>query len=105
MIDISKTLIFVLLLGFIILLQIFLSKSKSKLPGLVLPLLFVLISIISVLNMATFDGESWLMIAVKILVIFVISNIPSLILLAIYRVVRERSNVNNQLDKMKIQDL
>ena len=40
-----------------------------------------------------------------ILPVFIISNIPTIILLAIYFASREKLNIKSQLDKMNIQDL
>jgi len=40
-----------------------------------------------------------------IIPVFIISNIPTIILLAIYYASREKLRIRNQLDKMNIQDL
>jgi hypothetical protein len=41
MINGLNTLIMLIMIGLVILLQVFLSKSKSKIPGLIIPILFV----------------------------------------------------------------
>ena len=46
-----------------------------------------------------------LSIASTLVMTLILSNIPPLILLAIYFVCRERQKRNRQLDKMNIQDL
>lgn len=46
-----------------------------------------------------------LSIASTLVMTLILSNIPTLILLAIYFVCRERQKRNRQLDKMNIQDL
>lgn len=100
-----NTLIMLGMVGLVIILQVFLSKSKSKIPGLIIPILFVMFSLISVANIGFNSHFTWIDMVGRILMIFVLSNIPTLILLSIYYVIRERSNMNRQLDKMKIQDL
>ena len=40
-----------------------------------------------------------------ILPVFIITNIPTLILIAIYYACKEKLKIKNQLDKMNIQDL
>ena len=86
-----------------ILLQIFLSKRESRWPGLVLPLLTFLWSLLGPLNVM--DTGSVSRNVLLVLVTLLAGNIPTLILLAIYWAVREKRNVKNQLDKMNINDL
>ena len=90
-----------LLVG-VILLQIYLSKRESKWPGLVLPIISFLISFIFPLNMAIpFVGGF----IVVLILGWLIANIPTIILLAIYFACRGKQRRNKQLDKMNIQDL
>ncbi len=105
MTNLSNILIMLLMVGLVITLQVFLSKSKSKIPGLIIPILFVMFSLISVANIGFSSHFTWIDMVGRILMVFVLSNIPTLILVSIYYVIRERSNMNRQLDKMKIQDL
>jgi len=105
MINLMNILIMLLMVGLVIVLQVFLSKSKSKIPGLIIPILFVMFSLISVANIGFSSHFTWIDMVGRILMLFVLSNIPTLILVSIYYVIRERSNINRQLDKMKIQDL
>ena len=84
-------------------LQIFLSKRESRWPGLVLPLLTVLQSLLLPLNLM--DTGSVSQNILTVLVTLLAGNIPTLVLLAIYWAVREKRRVRDQLDKMKIDEL
>ena len=86
-----------------ILLQIFLSKRESRWPGLVLPLLAFLWSLLGPLNVMDTGSISQNVLAV--LVTLLAGNIPTLVLLAIYWAVREKRRVRDQIDKMKIDEL
>lgn len=86
-----------------ILLQIFLSKRESRWPGLVLPLLTFLWSLLGPLNVM--DTGSVSRNVLTVLVTLLAGNIPTLILLAIYWAVREKRRVKDQIDKMKIDEL
>ena len=98
-------LLLVLLAGGV-LLQIFLSRRRSRWPGLVLPGLTFLYSILTVLSVAVYGrvGESgfpW----GPVLYSLILGNLPTLVLLAIYWAARERYRTRDQVDKMKIDDL
>lgn len=84
-------------------LQIFLSRRESRWPGLVLPLLTFLQSLLLVLNIG--DTGSVSQNILTVLVTVLVGNIPTLVLLAIYWAAREKRRVKSQLDKMKIDDL
>ena len=86
-----------------IFLQIFLSRRESRWPGLVLPLLTFLLSLLNVLNIADTGSvsENGLLVLVTVL----IGNIPTLVLLAIYWAAREKRRIRAQMDKMNIDDL
>ena len=86
-----------------IFLQIFLSRRESRWPGLVLPLLTFLLSLLNVLNIA--DTGSVSENVLLALVTVLIGNIPTLVLLAIYWAAREKLRVKDQIDKMNIDDL
>lgn len=86
-----------------ILLQIFLSRRESKWPGLVLPLLTFLVSLLYVL--AITDTGSVSQNVLLVLTTALVGNIPTLMLLAIYWAVREKRRVKAQMDKMHIGDL
>lgn len=86
-----------------IFLQIFLSRRESRWPGLVLPLLAFLWSLLGPLNVM--DTGSVSQNVLTVLVTLLAGNIPTLILLAIYWAVREKRRVKDQIDKMKIDEL
>jgi len=92
---------FVLLAG-VILLQIYLSKRESKWPGLLLPGISFLISFIYPLNMAIPAVGG---IVVALILGWLLANIPTAVLLAIYFACRGKQRRKKQLDKMSIQDL
>ena len=86
-----------------IFLQIFLSRRESRWPGLVLPLLAFLWSLLGPLNVM--DTGSVSRNVLLVLVTLLAGNIPTLILLAIYWAVQEKRRVKDQIDKMKIDEL
>ena len=92
----------VLLVGGIFL-QIFLSRRESRWPGLVLPGLCVMFSLIAVLSVAAM-GSLEDSIA-TILLVLVLYNLPTLVLMAIYVVCREKFRKRSEVDKMNIADL
>ena len=86
-------------------LQIFLSKKEGALPGLILPLLSFLGSLVFLLNLSPQrDAAAWQVFA-QAAVTFLVSNIPTLVLLAICFACKEKSRRQRQLEKMNIQDL
>ena len=91
-----------------VLLQVFLSKRESRIPGLMLPIIsFVFSIVIPVMTMVSprVDGSF-----VELYFAFLLCNIPTAVLLAIYfacrsRNRREKKGTVKELDKMNIQDL
>jgi len=100
-----RTLVVLLVLAGIICLQIFLSKRESKWPGLVLPVLAFLFGLLYPLNMIAPDEGITVSFIIQMLIVWLIGNIPTIILLAIYYGCRGKQRRNKQLDKMNIQDL
>ena len=86
-----------------ILLQIFLSKRESKWPGLVLPAISFLWSLLYLFNLM--DTGSVVQNILTALLTVLLSYIPTLVLLAIYWAVREKRRKRSELDKMSIDDL
>lgn len=86
-------------------LQIFLSKKKSKWFGLILPTITFLYSMLMVFSIAVFDGMTGGEVFMLIASTFLLSNIPTIVLLGIYFGCREKMKIRSQLDKMNIQDL
>jgi len=105
----ANLIILILILIGIAALQIFLSKKENKWLGLILPAINVLFSVIAFLGMvsgmAFYGGESLGQIIIMILSVFIMFNIPTFILLAIYAACREKLKKNREIDKMNIQDL
>ena len=104
-----KTASFILFLALIIAgiiwLQVFLSKKENKWLGLIMPLFCVMISLSAALGLAFFAPvESTEMIFTAIYV-FVLFNIPTAILIAIYAGYRKKRNKNSEMEIMKIKDL
>ena len=85
-----------------ILLQIFLSKRERKWPGLVLPLLSLLYSLLMACSAVAYSEK---IIWWPILTSLILGNIPTVILLAIYAACREKRRKRGELDKMQIKDL
>lgn len=98
--------IYLLVGGTVIYLQIYFSKMESKWMGLILPGLTLIYSIIVVLNIAEPPVSiSMTQRIVAVLSAFLTSNIPTIILLAIYSVVRQKLKRQSEIDKMNIKDL
>jgi cytochrome bd-type quinol oxidase subunit 1 len=113
-----------LLVGFIIL-QVFLSKRGSKWLGLILPIITFIFALLPTLGIWFFSAyerttESVDGVIVKqtvhtignvaslgftSLLVFILFNIPTIILLAIYFAFQERYKKERELIKMNIQDL
>ncbi len=84
-------------------LQIFLSRRRNKWFGIILPFISFIFSIIAVLGIAMYSiTPSFIGMAIMV---FLLYNIPTAILLAIYFACREKIKRNSSMDKMRIQDL
>ena len=97
--------LFIFLIVFVaggILLQIFLSKRESRWPGLILPLLPFLYSLLMACSAVAYSEKT---IWGPILASLILGNIPTVILLAIYAACREKRRKRGELDKMQIKDL
>lgn len=86
-----------------VLLQIFLSKRESRWPGLVLPAISFLWSLLYLFNMM--DTGSVVHNILMAILTILLTNIPTLVLLAIYRAAREKRRKRSEIDKMNIDDL
>ncbi len=85
-------------------LQIFLSKKQNKWYGLVLPIISLMFSFIGLASYAFFD-QNISQIIIELIAIFIMANIPTVILLVIYFACRESIKKDKEIDKMKIEDL
>lgn len=110
-------------------LQIFLSKKNNKWLGLIIPLICFMFSIMIVFSLPMYttgitsvtetingvvtdktitlqsEKPSIFSMLATVIPVFLISNIPTLIFLAIYSACREKLKLRNELDKMNVQDL
>lgn len=110
--NIANSILFlILIIGFIVL-QVYLSKSENKYLGLILPGICFIFSILAVLNVAVFEkinsDTKMRMVHGSVLgmfAVFLIMNIPTAVLMAIYFGERKKYKKKSQLDKMNIQDL
>ena len=87
--------------------QLFLSKKKNKLMGLILPVFFFLISLNTVLVFFasnTGSGERYKLIIMAI-GFFLLYNIPTIVLLSINVFFKSKRNKQRALEKMSVQDL
>ena len=94
-----------LLLAGILVLQYFLSRASSRWPGLVLPILSFLFSLLYPLNMIAPSEGVTAGFVVQMIVVWLLANIPTLILLAVYFEVRRSRKNRSEVDKTKIEDL
>lgn len=97
-------LLFLIIFVGAIALQVFLSKRQSKFLWLILPIISVLNSLIIVLNIAG-DAMTKTQILIALVSAFLIGNIPTIILMAIYFGIREKMKIKAELDKTRIKDL
>lgn len=94
----------ILLVGPIVL-QIFLSKQENKWLGLILPLINIILSVMVVIGKTFFANTSIARIIIPAIVSFLVYNIPTAILIAIYYSYRAKLKKIKEIDKMNIQDL
>lgn len=90
----------------LILFQIILSKRDNKWAGLIIPIISFGLSFISILAMPYYLSlaGSVLTIILRVILVFVITNIPTAIFLAIYFIFHKNKKLN-EIDKINIQDL
>ena len=88
-----RLLIIALIVICVVILQIVLSRTKSKIPGLILPVMMILCYL--PFMYAITCGPN---------ILCIIAAIPIIVFLVIYFLCR-RKYQNNEMDKMKIQDL
>lgn len=96
--------IVIVLMVLAVVLQMYLSRKPARWPGLVLPIIAFLFSLLYLLNMADFGGDREALIA-QMLIVWLIANVPTLILLAIYFAARCRLRRAREFDRMHAQDI
>ena len=101
----SRTLLIVLFFLWVVpvVLEVFLARTRSPIPGLVLPVLSFLLSLIPVLSVAAYGGIC--QVIGTMVMTLLIGNIMTLILLAIFFAVRHSRKKKSEMEKMNIQDL
>lgn len=103
--------VWVLITAGAIYLEFRLAKAASKWPGLVLPIVTFLYSLLVLFAFASPDsiapgsGVSIVGASVAFFFAFLIANIPTFVFLAIYFAVREKKKRDEQMEKMHIKDL
>ncbi|MBR5007778.1 MAG: hypothetical protein IKY09_02255 [Methanocorpusculum sp.] len=88
-----RLLIIALIVICVVILQVVLSRTKSKIPGLILPVMMILCYL--PFMYAITGGPN---------ILWIIAAIPIIVFLVIYFLCR-RKYQNNEMDKMRIQDL
>ena len=99
-----RTLLLILLMIGAVLLEMYLSRKPSRWPGLVLPITAFVISLIYPLNMANLGGDMAALIA-QVLLVWLLANIPTFVLLAIYFAARSRMRRTREQNRMSAKDL
>ena len=117
---VSTIISLIFLIAFIaamIILQVYLSRRESKLPGLVLPAitfsgeLFILLNVVtnvvmtSVADNAVGGVDSYSVFVTVLNTALIVISMPTIVLLVIYFLCRRRMNRKKQIEKMNIQDL
>ena len=104
----TTTIIFAFVIAFcvgMLALQAALARMESRWPGLVLPLITFLRSVLTPIGMVGSAGGPTADFVLQVLLMWLLSNIPTAVLLAIYFACRTRQRRPTQLEKMNIQDL
>ncbi|HSN66185.1 MAG TPA: hypothetical protein VLS94_06065 [Fusibacter sp.] len=102
----SKALIFVSILAILLILsfvlQVQLSKRRSPLPGLFLPLFFTVVAFFFATFTTIYDGN-----LTPVIFAFILYMIPADIHFVIYAIIRnnQKKQQKDEIDKMHIQDL
>ncbi|GAB2045335.1 hypothetical protein AGATL06_18320 [Agathobaculum sp. TL06] len=133
-VTVLNTLVLVAVLAGVIVLEVWLSRRKSRWPGLIMPALSLMLSLLLVLGGVVFtsiggaaselqvvDEETGEVLyeerrveqtsdwtlgdTVQVGIILLVSNIPTFVLLGVYYIGREKLRRERLLEKMNIQDL
>lgn len=97
--------LFLFVVALVVWLQICLSKMKNTWFGLILPILSFMYSLFMVSNIVIFETMGKDQILMNVLSTFLVSNIPTIVLLTLYFGIRERMKIRSEIDKMNIKDL
>lgn len=99
------TLLLLLFFVGIVWLQVFLLKKQSKVLGLMLPIISFISSLLMVLGIASYKTMSFGDVFGFVVPMLLVSNIPTIVLIAIYIASRETIKRNKEIERMNIQDL
>ena len=80
----NRAFVLLLFIAVVIIPQVFFSKSARKWPGLVLPIIAFLLSLLFPLNMVVPSQGVTAAFLLQLCLVWVIGNIPTMILIAIY---------------------
>ena len=89
--------IFIIIMFGLLVLQIFLSRAKNKFLGLIIPAVTLIYSFIATFGNMIYDGKNTL----SIVVVFIVFNIPTFILLAVYGATKSGMKKAEQAEKEK----
>lgn len=94
-----------LLLAGSVLLQLWLSRRESRWPGLVLPVLSFLLTLLIPLSLVLPPEGVTVRFVLSNVLTWLVANLPTAVLLLIYFSCREKQRRSRQLEQMNIQDL
>lgn len=94
-----------LLLAGSVLLQLWLSRRESRWPGLVLPVLSFLLTLLIPLSLVLPPVGVTVRFVLSNVLTWLVANLPTAVLLLIYFSCREKQRRSRQLEQMNIQDL
>lgn len=100
-----NTIFFLLMIAGIIALQIFLSRQPRQWPGLILPGISFLYSLVCLASMVIGAEDFTASLGFQMLFIWVYANVPTVALTSIWFACRSKNSRNTPIDKMNIQDL
>lgn len=75
-------------------LQYYLSTRNNRIVGLILPSIFVLYSMLMMLEVTIFSFDSVFNVFLQMMVVFLLCNIPSLVLVVVYASCRSKLENN-----------
>lgn len=99
-----RTLIGFVFLAGMIFLQVYLSRMERRWPGLILPMCSLAYALLVVFSLGFYDAHHGEMLA-QVVLVFILTNLPTVVLLAIYFACRSGRRKKDELEKMKLQDL
>lgn len=99
----------IIILGIVVfMLHIYLCRKENKFLGLIIPGINILLSVSAIIGIAMYDtvkDSSAGIDIIQFVLIFIMYNIPTVILLSIYFSSRKNLKCNKEINKMNIKDL